>query len=64
MHTDPVLRCFDNPEELNYGDFPSQRGSRACELANDLRPGATVPSHDLSEALSWFMTTFESRGAH
>jgi hypothetical protein len=21
VHTDPVLRCFDNPEEPNYGDL-------------------------------------------
>jgi hypothetical protein len=21
IHTDPVLRCFDNPEWLSYGDL-------------------------------------------
>jgi hypothetical protein len=21
IHTDPILRCFDNPEELSYGDL-------------------------------------------
>jgi hypothetical protein len=44
MHTDPLLRCFDNPEGLNYGYLLSWHGSRVRELANSVRLGTTVLS--------------------
>jgi hypothetical protein len=43
----PILKCFDNPEGLNCGDFLV---GRVPELANGLRLGTAVPSHDLSGA--------------
>jgi hypothetical protein len=45
MRTDPVLRCFDNPDGLNCGDLLV---GVVLELANGLRLGTTVPSQDLS----------------
>jgi hypothetical protein len=48
--TDHVRGYFDNPEGLNYGDLPSRCGSRARELASDLRHSTVVPSQDLSGA--------------
>jgi hypothetical protein len=50
MHTDPILRCFDNSEGLNNGDLLSCHDSQIHELANGLRLGTAVPSHDLSGA--------------
>jgi hypothetical protein len=50
VHTDPVRGCFDNTEGLNNVHLPSGCGPRVCDLANDLRPGTTVPSQDLSGA--------------
>jgi hypothetical protein len=40
-HTDPVLRCFDNPEGLNYGDLLL---GIVPKLANGLRLGTAVSS--------------------
>jgi hypothetical protein len=48
MHTDPVCRCFDNPEGLNNRYLPSRCGPRVRELAIDLRLGSVVASQDLS----------------
>jgi hypothetical protein len=48
MCTNPVHRCFDNPEGLNRGNLPSGYGSRVRELANSLRLGTVLPSQDLS----------------
>jgi hypothetical protein len=50
MHTDLVLRCFDNPEGMNSEDLPSWCNSRVHELANGSRLGTTMPSLDLSGA--------------
>jgi hypothetical protein len=36
--TDPVHRCFDNSEWLNYRYLPSRHGSRVRELANGQVP--------------------------
>jgi hypothetical protein len=47
---DPILRCFNNSEALNYGDLPSQCSSQVHELANGIRLGTTVLSQDLSGA--------------
>jgi hypothetical protein len=47
MRTDPVLRCFDNPDGLNCGDLLV---SVVPELANGLRLGTAVSSQDLSGA--------------
>jgi hypothetical protein len=43
MCTNPVHRCFDNPEGLNYGYLPFWHGFHVRELTNDLRLGITVP---------------------
>jgi hypothetical protein len=45
--TDPILRCFDILEGLNYGDL--QVGV-VPKLANGLRLGTAVLSQDLSGA--------------
>jgi hypothetical protein len=45
--TDPVLRCFDNPDGLNCGDLLV---GIVPELANSLRLGTMAPSKDLSGA--------------
>jgi hypothetical protein len=42
--TDPVLRCFNNPEGLSFGNLIV---GMVLELANGLR---LVPSQDLSVA--------------
>jgi hypothetical protein len=46
--TDPIYRCFNNPEGLNHRDFPSGCGSLVHELTNGLRLGTVVASQDLS----------------
>jgi hypothetical protein len=46
--TDPICRCFNNQEGMNYEYLPSWRNSRVHELANGLRQCTTVPSKDLS----------------
>jgi hypothetical protein len=46
--TDTIRGCCNNPEGLNYGYMPSQRGSHVRELASGLRLGTAVPSQDLS----------------
>jgi hypothetical protein len=45
--TNPVLRCFDNPEGLSYGD---SLVDVVFDLANGLRLGTVVPNQDLSGA--------------
>jgi hypothetical protein len=50
MRTNPVLRCLDDPEELNNRNMPCGHGPQVHELANDMRLGTTVSSQDLSEA--------------
>jgi hypothetical protein len=50
MCTDPICGCFDNPEGRNHRSLPSGCGSRVCDLANGLRLGTAVLSHDLSGA--------------
>jgi hypothetical protein len=47
MHTDPILRCFDNPEGLNCEDLLV---GIVPELANGLRLSTAVLSHNLSRA--------------
>jgi hypothetical protein len=41
VRTNPDLRCFDNPEGLNFGDFVV---GVVPELANGLKLGTVVPS--------------------
>jgi hypothetical protein len=50
MHTDPVLSCLDELEELNNGHLLGGRDPRVCELANSLRLGTAMLSQDLSGA--------------
>jgi hypothetical protein len=47
IHTDPILKCFYNPEGLSCGDLLVDV---VPELANDLRLGTVVPSQDLRGA--------------
>jgi hypothetical protein len=52
VRTDPILRCFDNPEGLNCEDLlvgvvPELS---SLKLANSLRLGTVVLSQDLSGA--------------
>jgi hypothetical protein len=49
IHTDPVLRCFVNPEGLNYEDLLEGVVRELDELANDLRLSTKVLSQDLNE---------------
>jgi hypothetical protein len=42
LRADPILRCFDDPEELNNGYLSSWCGPRVHELANGLRLGQVV----------------------
>jgi hypothetical protein len=44
IHNDPVLRCFVNPEGLNYEDLLE---GVVPELANSLRLSTEGPSQDL-----------------
>jgi hypothetical protein len=48
VHTDPVLRCFDNSEGLNNGHLSRGRGPQVHELANCLRLGTTMANQDAS----------------
>jgi hypothetical protein len=50
IRTDPVLLCFDNPEELSCGDLLVGVVPELFELANGLRLGIVVSSQDLSGA--------------
>jgi hypothetical protein len=34
IHTNPILRCFDNPEALNYEDLLEGMVPKLGELAN------------------------------
>jgi hypothetical protein len=45
---DPIHGCFENKDGLNYGYLPSWCGSCVHELANGLRLGTAVLSHNLS----------------
>jgi hypothetical protein len=47
IRTNPVLRCFDNPEGLSYEDLLV---GVVSDLANGLRLGTVVPNQDLSGA--------------
>jgi hypothetical protein len=47
LHTDLVLRCFDNPELLSCGDVLV---GIVLELANGVRLDTVVLSRDLSGA--------------
>jgi hypothetical protein len=47
MHTNPILRCFDNPEGMNCENLLV---GIVLELANGLRLGTVVSSQDLSGA--------------
>jgi hypothetical protein len=46
----PILRCFINPEVLNYGDLLVGVVYELVELANGLRLSTEVLSQDLSGA--------------
>jgi hypothetical protein len=50
VRTDPILGCLDDPEGLNNGYLPSERGPHVHELANGLRFGTVVLCLDLSGA--------------
>jgi hypothetical protein len=43
IHTDPVLRCFVNPEGLNFVNLEGVV-AELSELANSLRLRTEVPS--------------------
>jgi hypothetical protein len=47
IHNDPVLRCFVNPEGLNYEDLLEGVVPELGELANSLRLSTEGPSQDL-----------------
>jgi hypothetical protein len=49
-HTNSILRCFINPEGLNYRDLLVGMVHEFVELANGLRLSIEVPSQDLSGA--------------
>jgi hypothetical protein len=50
LHADPIHGCFNNPEGLNNGHFPSERGPQVREMAHSLRLGTAVPSQDMCGA--------------
>jgi hypothetical protein len=50
VSTDPILRCFINPEGLNCKNFLEGIILKLGELANSLRLNMEVSSQDLSGA--------------
>jgi hypothetical protein len=48
IHIDPVLRCFVNPEGVNYEDLLECVVPELGELANGLRLSNEVLSQDLN----------------
>jgi hypothetical protein len=48
--TNPVLRCFVNPEGMNCRDLLVGMSHEFIELTNSLRLSTDVPSQDLSGA--------------
>jgi hypothetical protein len=50
VSTDPILRCFINPEGLNYEDLLEGIISELGELAKGLKLNTEVLSQDLSGA--------------
>jgi hypothetical protein len=54
VSTDPILRCFIDPEGLSYEDLLEGIIPKLGELANGLRLKTEVPSQDLVEPGSPF----------
>jgi hypothetical protein len=50
VSTDPILRCFINPEGLNCEDLLEGIIFELCKLANGLKLNIEVLSQDLSGA--------------
>jgi hypothetical protein len=49
IHTNPILRCFDNSKALNYEDLLEGMVPKLGELANGVRLSIEVLRQDQSE---------------